>query len=104
MRCVNKLIYIYYSNEDSAMLNRGNLIELKNIIYRHEMFEEIFKYKSEEKYLIAEMLELKSFIEENQNFNSIMKNNTQIKNKIINIFNNYIKHNKFSILELKEIS
>jgi glycosyltransferase involved in cell wall biosynthesis len=103
MRCVNKLIYIYYSNKDSAMLNRGSLIELKNIIYRHEMFEEIFIDKSKEKYLIAESLELKSFIEENQNFNSIIRNNTQLKNRIINIFINYIKLNKFSKLEIKKI-
>ena len=103
MRCVNKLIYIYYSNEDSAMLNRGSLIELKNIIYRHEMFEEIFIGKSKEKYLIEESLELKSFIEENKNFNFIMRNNSQIKYKIINIFNNYIKHNLYSKIELKEI-
>ena len=58
MRCSNKLVYLYYSNIDSAMLNRGNILELKNIIYRHEMYEEIFTKTKEKKYLIAEYLEL----------------------------------------------
>ena len=50
MLCIKKIIYIYYSNSDSAMLNKGNILELKNLIYRHEMFIEIFKenYGSQE--------------------------------------------------------
>jgi len=49
MRCVNKIIYLYYLNVESAMLNRGNILELKNLIYRHEMFKEIFGNKKEER-------------------------------------------------------
>ena len=71
------------------MLNRGNLLELKNLIYRHEMFKEIFGNKKEEKYLIAEFFEFKSLIEENNKFNSIINNNTQIKKRINTIFNNF---------------
>ena len=83
MRCVDKIIYLYYLNDNSAMLNRGNLLELKNLLYRHEMFKEIFINKKEKKYLIAEYFELKSLIEDNLKFNSILNNNTQIKIRII---------------------
>ena len=85
------------------MLNRGSLLELKNIIYRHEMFEEIFVNKNEEKYLIAEYFELKFFIEENHKFNTIIKNNKEIKNKITKLFTNFIYYNKSSELILKEL-
>ena len=79
-RCINKLIYFYYLTEYSAMLNRGNLLELKNLFFRHEMFKEIFVNKNKEKYLIAEYGELKTLIEDNYKFNSIIKNNKEIKN------------------------
>ena len=102
-RCLDKIIYVYYLNSDSAMLNRGSLLELKNIIYRHEMFEEIFVNKNEEKYLIAEYFELKFFIEENHKFNTIIKNNKEIKNKITKLFTNFIYYNKSSELILKEL-
>ena len=95
MRCVNKVIYLYYLNIDSAMLNRGTLLELKNLIYRHEMYKEILGNKKEGKYLIAEFFELKSLIEKNNKFTSIINNNTQIKIKINTIFNNFYE-NKIS--------
>ena len=93
MRCVNKIIYLYYLNIDSAMLNRGTLLELKNLIYRHEMFKEILGNKKEEKYLIAEFFELKSLIEKNNKFYSIINNNTQIKTRINTIINNFYEKN-----------
>ena len=80
--------------EYSAMLNRGNLLELKNFIFRHEMFKEIFVNKNKEKYLIAEYGELKTLIEDNNKFNSIIKNNKEIKNRIDEIFNNFMNINK----------
>ena len=43
------IIYLYYLNVESAMLNRGNILELKNLIYRHEMFKENFGNKKEER-------------------------------------------------------
>ena len=58
MLCTNKLIYIYYSNEDSFMKNRGNIQELNNLINRHYMFTKILNKKKEEKYIIAEISEL----------------------------------------------
>ena len=102
--CINKIIYIYYSNYDSAMLNRGNLLELKNIINRHEMYKEIFISKKEEKYLIAEFSELLSFIEENNNFYRIIRENLVIRHKIINIFKNFFSNFKISKLNIKKFN
>ena len=53
-----KIYYYYYKNIDSEIFNRGNILELKNLIYRHNMFIKIFKYKNEEKYLFAGYSEL----------------------------------------------
>ena len=77
MRCINKLIYIYNDLNDSLttneypksiqiiflsiknlMKNRYNELELKNIIYRHQMYKELFISKRDKKYLIAEHLEI----------------------------------------------
>ena len=58
MKCINKLIYVYNNIPDSLMNKRYSLIELKNIIYRHEMYKTIFSSKNEEKYLFAEYLKI----------------------------------------------
>lgn len=86
------------------MLNRGNLLELKNIINRHEMYKEIFISKKEEKYLIAEFSELLSFIEENNNFYRIIRENLVIRHKIINIFKNFFSNFKISKLNIKKFN
>ena len=84
MICIKKIIYIYYSNSDSAMLNKGNILELKNLIYRHEMFVEIFKERKELKFILAEILEFLYIISNNENFIYIIKKKENIKKKIIN--------------------
>ena len=58
------------------------------------MFKEIFVNKNKEKYLIAEYGELKTLIEDNYKFNSIIKNNKEIKNRIDEILNNFMNINK----------
>ena len=56
---INKIIYNYYSkNNDSVMFNRGNILEMKNLIFRNKMFRKIFKEKNEEKYILAGYSEL----------------------------------------------
>jgi hypothetical protein len=56
---INKIIYNYYSkNNDSVMFNRGNILEMKNLIFRNKMFRKIFKDKNEEKYILAGYSEL----------------------------------------------
>ena len=78
---INKKIYYYYKNKDSVMNNRGNILELKNIIYRNEMYKKIFNNTNEEKYIIAGHIQL---LEIFQNNIEKVKNNTEIKNMFIN--------------------
>ncbi len=42
MICIDKEIFIYYSNNDSLMNNRFNVLFFINIIYWLEMFMNIF--------------------------------------------------------------
>ena len=72
--CVDKLVYIYNSYNESLINNRFNAIEFQNLIYLHEMYKKIFTLKTDEKYLIAEYFTL---------FNSLRK----LKIYYINIYN-----------------
>ena len=85
---VNKIIYIYYQNKDSLMENRRNDLELENLLMRHEIYKEIFKNKGEEKYLIAECLQMLQVWEKSIN---IILNNSEIANKFINEMKHFIK-------------
>ena len=44
MKCLNKLIYIYNDFHDSLMNKKYNIIELNNLMYRHEMYKKILNY------------------------------------------------------------
>ena len=87
---LNKKIYYYYKNNDSEMMNKGNDLEMKNLLYRYDMYKEIFNTKNEVKYIIAGFKELLYKFDENIN---IIKNNNEILNKFFNItkemMNNY---------------
>ena len=52
------------------------------------MYKDIFKTKEEEKYLLPEYFEIISFIDANNIFYDLIKNNNIIRNKNIKIFNN----------------
>ena len=91
---VNKKIYYYYNNSDSEMFNRGNILEIENILYRNEMYRDIFKKKEEEKYVIAGNLELIYIFDK---YIEIINKNEVIKNKCVNELNNFIK--KFNLSE-----
>ena len=86
MRCVNKLIYIYNDLSDSLMKNRHDLMELNCLIYRHEAYLDIFKSRSDEKYLIPEYLEIINFLEESENYYKLIKENEKIRLNLIKIF------------------
>ena len=104
MICINKLIYIYNQQNDSLMKNRYDKIELNNLMSRHLMYKEIFKSKKEEKYLIAEYLEIISFIEESDNFYKIIKKNYKIRNELIEMFINFSKNYSYpDIIKNKNI-
>ena len=96
MICVNKLIYIYNEIKDSLMKNRYDLMELNNLIYRHLMYKKIFTTEKENKFIIAEYLEMFYFIEKSDNFHKIIKNNIKIKAQIIKISINFIKYYSYS--------
>ena len=91
MKCINKIIYIYNNYRDSLMKKRYDLMELKNIIYRHEMYKIIFTSKKGKKYLFAEYLEIISFLGESENFFKLLKKNIEIRNKLLKIFIDFKK-------------
>ena len=53
------------------MINRGNTLELKNVLNRYEIYKQIFKTKDEEKYLIVGFNELLNVFPENVNLDKI---------------------------------
>ena len=61
------------------MKKRYDIMELNNILYRHEMYKDIFKTKEEEKYLLPEYFEIISFIDANNIFYDLIKNNNIIR-------------------------
>ena len=91
---VNEKIYYYYKNSDSEMYNRGNILEIENLLYRNEMYREIFKKKEEEKYIITGYLDL---IHISDKYIDIINKNEIIKNKCVKELNNFI--NKFNLSE-----
>ena len=91
---INKIVYLYYSkNSDSEMYNRGNNLEIKNYLYRNEMYQEIFKTKKEEKYIISGYSELLLILEKNI---KIIKENMETKYLCIKHLENYKKKYKLS--------
>lgn len=90
--CSKKLIYIYNEFSDSLMNNRFNIIDLNNLIYRHEMYEKIFNQKNESKYLASEILLFFYYIKKMDTLVEIIIHNKIIRNKINNILINYIEN------------
>ena len=91
MKCLKKIIYIYNNCEDSLMNKRYNIIELKNLIYKHEMYKKIFTLKYEEKYIFAElMLIIKTFKESDKCF-KLLKKNEKLRNIYIKFFVDFNK-------------
>lgn len=79
-----KCIYIYIKNKESLMVNRRNSVELKNLIYRFEIINKIFKIKSL-KHLnkLLKKVNYYSFI-------NIIQSDIEIKKKIINIIIHFL--------------
>ena len=65
MICINKPIYIYNYNNNSLMNNNANILSIKNQIYVLEMYIDIFKNKTEQKYIISSIMFLYSFFDIN---------------------------------------
>ena len=60
------------------------------------MYKKIFTTEKENKFIIAEYLEMFYFIEKSDNFHKIIKNNIKIKAQIIKISINFIKYYSYS--------
>ena len=98
---INKNIYYYYLNNESVMMNRGNILELKNILFRNEIYKIIFNNKNLFKYLYAGYSELLDIFENNVN---IIKENYHIQKMFINNINDLIKNYNIPIDLLKKIN
>ena len=90
---INKIFYYYHQNIYSVMSNRGNLLEIKNLLYRNEMYRKIFKDKIGEKYIIAGYLELIIIFEK---YIEIIKSNNYIKNECFKELITFKKQYKLS--------
>ena len=86
MICVNKIIFIYYSNNDSLMNNRSNSLYFLNLINWLEMFMKIFNSRKSQIYLQDRISYLIYLFQNNTKTLIAIKNNTEMKNKYINIF------------------
>ena len=99
--CSKKLIYIYNEFSDSLMKNRFNIIDLNNLIYRHEMYEKIFNSENESKYLISEILIFFYYIIKIDSLVAIIKGDKNIRLRIKNILLNFL--NNYSCSELNKV-
>ena len=91
---INKFLYLHLLNGDSLMNNRGNILELKNYIYKFEMIKVIYK-----KRLSKVIINLLFLITK---YKIIIKKDLEIKKKIVHIFIDFLffyKLKKFSFLK-----
>ena len=91
MFCINKIIYIYNSNNDSLIHNHFNIFRIKNVFNIEEMYREILNKNKEQKYLIGHIRELIYDFNINKNLFSLMKHKIDIKNYLINLLKIYIE-------------
>lgn len=92
---INKIFYLYYSkNNDSVMFNKGNYLEMNNLLFRNEMYQEIFNNENEEKYITGGYLELLEIFEKNI---KVIQENIETKYLCLKYLNNYMK--KYNLSE-----
>ena len=97
------LVNIYNYHNDSLMnKDRLSLIELENLLYRHNMYKKLFKSKNYEKYLIREYLYLLNLLNTAKKKIAII-NNTKIKSLIVNYFSFFLANYNCSINQAKDI-
>ena len=87
------MIYKYYFNNDSLMNNRYNDLEIKNIIYKFDMYKQILTSPNEEKYLIGGFYDLYYNLEDKINQT---KNNSKIQKMVIKKMQNFINNYEIS--------
>ena len=103
MLCINKSILIHYNNEDSLISNRGNILEMENVLYRNEMYRKILTKKYEKKYIIGELLELMYKVENHKGLINVLKGNIELRTKLNNILPIYTNKYKCPIYIIHRI-
>ena len=103
LRCVDKIAYIYEKNSQSITRHGGSVLELKNILTRHEVYEIIFD-KNTEKYFYGSINDLISKIKHNKYFFNLVKTDEEIKFRTIKIISNYISLHEDKSLNIKRIT
>ena len=83
---LNKYLYLHLLNKESLMNNRGNIIELKNLIFRLEMIQII--YKNNKFNIINDLLFL------TKKFKILIIKDFEIKKKIIHLFIDFLFYSK----------
>ena len=103
MICTNKLIYIYYKNNNSLMEKLNRTVYLNNLISWTEMFKEILNGKKNERYLIKHISRLIYKVSEKVHLN-ILKNDINLRKKYIKILTIYKNYNyKFLNLQINKL-
>ena len=87
MICMDKVIYIYYSNNDSLMSKRYNDLYCLNLIYWLEMNMKIFNSQKNKIYFQYRISYLINLFR-NSTMLTTIKNNNEIKNKYIKVLKN----------------
>ena len=94
MICINKIIYLYNSNNESLMHIEFNNNRIQDIFKFEEMYRKILNKKKEEKYIIGY---IKGLIKDlNIIKNSIKKTKIDIKHKLINLLKIYVQDYQIS--------
>ena len=101
--CLNKVIFIYYSNNDSLMKNRFNTLYCLNLIYWLEMFMKMFNNKKTEIYLKNRISYLLNLFQKHKQLLITIKSNTEIRNKYINILTIFITNYNIFNAPLKKV-
>ena len=102
MRCINKVLYIYEKNNESITKNTGTILELMNLLNRHEAFELIFN-KDTEILFFNTINNLIGIILRNSYFLKAIKTNKEIRFRIIKICSDFINRYESKKLNLKVI-
>ena len=87
--CTDKVAYIYYSNNDSLMHNRINIISLFDLVHWFEMLKIIYDKKEYKNYILNHLYYLIKFFKINNRNNiltDLIVKNKALKEKYISIF------------------
>ena len=84
---LNKYIYLYLLNKESLMRHLGNILEIKNKIYKVEMLQLIYKNKN---FIFKRLLYYLN------KYKNIIKKDVEINKKLIHMIVNFIVYNKIN--------